>query len=70
MRLAAVTFLAWPRPLIELYTRDARVLALGPGLLGIVAAFEIIDGIQTVSTGTLRGLGETRAPMMANFVRY
>ncbi len=70
MLLAAVTFVAWPRPLIEIYTRDARVLAVAPGLLGIVAAFQIFDGIQTVSTGALRGLGETRAPMMANLVGY
>jgi MATE family multidrug resistance protein len=70
MLLAAVVFLAWSKPLIELYTRDARVLAVGPGLLGIVAAFEVFDGIQTVSTGALRGLGETRAPMVANLVGY
>ena len=70
MLLAAAAFVAWPKPLIELYTRDARVLAVGPGLLGIVAAFEIFDGIQTVSTGALRGLGETRAPMIANLVGY
>jgi len=70
MLLAAVTYLVWPRPLIELYTHDARVLAVGPGLLGIVAAFEVFDGIQSVSTGALRGLGETRVPMMANLVGY
>jgi MATE family multidrug resistance protein len=70
MLLAAVTFVVWPRPLIELYTSDARVLAVGPALLGIVAAFEVFDGIQTVSTGALRGLGETRAPMLANLVGY
>jgi MATE family, multidrug efflux pump len=70
MLLAAVTFLVWPKPLIELYTSDARVLAVGPALLGIVAAFEVFDGIQTVSTGALRGLGETRAPMLANLVGY
>ncbi|MGO8758636.1 MAG: MATE family efflux transporter [Terracidiphilus sp.] len=70
MLLAAVAFLAWPRPLIELFSNDARVLAVGPALLGIVAAFEVFDGIQTVSTGALRGLGETRTPMIANFVGY
>jgi MATE family multidrug resistance protein len=70
MLLAALMFLLWPRPLIELFSRDPRVLAVGPGLLGIVAAFEIFDGIQTVSTGALRGLGETRAPMWANLVGY
>ena len=46
------------------------MLAVGPGLLAIVAAFEVFDGIQTVSTGALRGLGETRAPMLANLVGY
>lgn len=70
MLLAALCFVLWPRPLIELYTRDARVMAVGPALLEIVAAFEIFDGIQTVSTGALRGLGETRAPMLANLVGY
>ncbi len=47
-----------------------RVLAVGPGLLGLAAAFQVFDGIQTVSTGALRGLGETRIPMFANFVGY
>ncbi|MGD0348442.1 MAG: MATE family efflux transporter [Terracidiphilus sp.] len=70
MLLAALAFLLWPRPLIELFSRDPRVLAVGPGLLGIVACFEVFDGIQTVSTGALRGLGETHAPMWANLVGY
>ena len=70
MLLAAVVFLVAPGPLIALYTTDARVMAVGPGLLLLAAAFQIFDGIQTVSTGALRGLGETRAPMVANLVGY
>lgn len=70
MLTAAVVFLVAPRPLIELYTRDPRVMAVGPSLLWIAAAFQIFDGVQIVSTGALRGLGETRAPMVANFVGY
>ena len=70
MLLAAVVFLVAPRPLIELYTRDPRVLAVGPSLLWLAAAFQIFDGVQTVCTGALRGLGETRVPMIANFVGY
>jgi len=70
MLLAAVAFLLIPVPLIALYTRDPQVMALGPGLLVLVAAFQIFDGIQTVSTGALRGLGETRTPMLANLVGY
>ena len=70
MILAGIVFLIAPRPLIELYTSDPRVLAVGPTLLWIAAAFQVFDGIQTISTGALRGLGETRAPMLANFIGY
>ncbi len=70
MLLAAVVFLVAPRPLIALYTRDPRVLAVGPSLLWIAAAFQIFDGVQTVCTGALRGLGETGVPMLANLVGY
>jgi MATE family multidrug resistance protein len=70
MVLAGLAFLIAPRPLIELFTHDPQVLAVGPSLLWIAAAFQIFDGVQTVCTGALRGLGETRAPMIANFVGY
>jgi MATE family multidrug resistance protein len=70
MTLAAATLVLLPKPLIELYTSDPQVLAVGSALLGWVAAFQIFDGIQIVSTGSLRGLGETRVPMLANFVGY
>ncbi|HUA97576.1 MAG TPA: MATE family efflux transporter [Terracidiphilus sp.] len=70
MLVAACVFLLAPRPLIALYTTDPHVMAIGPGLLAIASAFQIFDGIQTVSTGALRGLGETRIPMFANLVGY
>ena len=70
MLLAAVVFLVAPKPLIALYTIDPQVMAVGPSLLWLAAAFQIFDGIQTDSTGALRGLGETRAPMLANLVGY
>ena len=70
MLSAAAAFLLAPRPLIAIYTRDPQVMAVGPRLLLLAAAFQIFDGIQTVSTGALRGLGETRTPMFVNFVGY
>jgi multidrug resistance protein, MATE family len=70
MLLAGVVLFTVPRPLIALYTTDPRVMAVGPTLLLIAAAFQVFDGIQTVSTGALRGLGETRVPMIANLVGY
>ena len=70
MILAGLVFFIIPRPLIELYTHDPQILAVGPSLLWIAAAFQICDGIQTISTGALRGLGETRTPMFANLLGY
>jgi MATE family multidrug resistance protein len=70
MVVAGVVFFLAPKALISLYTTDPRVLAVGPSLLWIAAAFQVFDGIQTVCTGALRGLGETRAPMIANFIGY
>jgi MATE family multidrug resistance protein len=70
MMVASVAFFVAPRTLIALFTQDPRVMAVGPSLLWIAAAFQIFDGVQTVCTGALRGLGETRAPMIANFIGY
>jgi MATE family multidrug resistance protein len=70
MMIAALLFLTVPRQLIALYTSDSQVMAVGPGLLGLAAAFELFDGIQTVSTGALRGLGETRITLLANLAGY
>jgi len=70
MGLAAVGFLVIPRPIMEIYSRDPRILAMGVHILMIVAAFQIFDGCQTVATGALRGMGETRFPMLTNFAGY
>jgi MATE family multidrug resistance protein len=70
MVLTAALFVILPRPIMEIYSRDPHILALGTHILMIVAAFQIFDGSQTVATGALRGLGETRFPMFMNFAGY
>jgi multidrug resistance protein, MATE family len=70
MALAALAFLVVPRPIMEIYSRDERILRMGVHILILVGAFQIFDGCQTVATGALRGLGETRFPMMINFAGY
>jgi MATE family, multidrug efflux pump len=32
--------------------------------------FQLFDGLQVVATGALRGAGDTRIPMLANFIGY
>jgi MATE family multidrug resistance protein len=70
MASAATLFLAVPRALIGLFSDDASVLTLGSQLLFVAAVFQLFDGIQGVTTGVLRGLGDTRTPMITNLVGH
>lgn len=70
MTAAAAIFLAIPRVLIGLFTVDAGVLDVGVTLLFVAAVFQLFDGIQGVATGALRGLGDTRSPMIWNFAGH
>lgn len=67
---AAATFLLVPRVLIGAFTRDPAVIAIGGSLLFVAALFQLFDGVQAVSTGTLRGLGDTRTPMLWNLAGH
>jgi MATE family multidrug resistance protein len=70
MSLAAVALVAMPAPIIGAYTADAAVIAVGVVLLRVAAAFQLFDGIQVVATGVMRGLGDTRTPMVCNLVGH
>jgi len=59
-----------PRPILRIYTKDGGVLGSAVGLLAIAALFQLFDGVQTVATGALRGIGETRVPMLVNLGGY
>ncbi|MDQ3230059.1 MAG: MATE family efflux transporter, partial [Pseudomonadota bacterium] len=56
--------------LAALYTRDAAVAALASTLLLYAAAFQFPDGIQVLSAGALRGLKDTRVPMLLAALAY
>ena len=49
---------------------SAEVLALAASLLYVAAAFQIVDGMQAICAGALRGLNDTRIPMLAAAVGY
>lgn len=70
MCCSAVVFLTVPMQILKIYTPNAAVLSIGAGLLAWAALFQLFDGVQTVSTGALRGLGSTRVPMLVNFAGY
>jgi MATE family multidrug resistance protein len=70
MLLIAAVFYATPMALLRAFTSDPRVLEIGVGLLAIAAAFQLFDGTQAVATGVLRGIGDTRTPMITNVVGH
>jgi MATE family multidrug resistance protein len=70
MTAAAAAFVLAPRPLVGMFTSSDAVFAVGRRLLMVAAMFQLFDGLQGVSTGLLRGLGDTRTPMIGNLVGH
>jgi MATE family multidrug resistance protein len=70
MSVSALAFLTGAEALVRLFTDDPAVVATGITLVRVAAAFQLFDGLQVVTTGTLRGLGDTRTPMLANLVGH
>lgn len=65
---AAIIWIA-PRALIGIYVdpaapANAAVVALALEFLAVAAVFQLADGAQAVAAGVLRGLQDTRMPMM------
>jgi MATE family multidrug resistance protein len=63
-------FIGVPRLFLSIFTNDDLLLRTGTAVLFIYAFCQPFDGAQNVATGALRGLGETRLPMMLNLVGH
>ncbi|HLH19431.1 MAG TPA: MATE family efflux transporter [Bryobacteraceae bacterium] len=70
MGAAGVALWTVPRWIVRVFIADAAVIASGAVLLRIAAFFELFDGLQIVATGALRGVGDTRTPMIAHLIGY
>ncbi|HVY67109.1 MAG TPA: MATE family efflux transporter [Gammaproteobacteria bacterium] len=70
MAVTALLLIAAPEFLSRAYTNDAEVVAFAVLLLPIAGVFQVFDGLQVVSIGLLRGLGDTRVPMIVNVVGF
>lgn len=70
MTLSALTMLVFAGPIARLYTPDPGVIAVAVVLLRLAALFQVFDGTQVAAIGILRGIGDTRAPVVANVIGY
>jgi MATE family multidrug resistance protein len=74
--MAAMATIMWlfPRELVGLFLDDnaanARVIGLAVTFLAVAAVFQIFDGAQVVAAGMLRGLHDTRVPMLFALLGY
>jgi MATE family multidrug resistance protein len=68
--LSAGAMLLVPRFIASLYTNDALVIGLAAQLLVLAGLFQFSDGIQVAANGALRGLKDTRIPMVITTFAY
>lgn len=75
MTVAALVFWAIPQTLIALFLDEtgpdtAAVIALAIPYLLLAALFQLFDGAQAVAAGVLRGMQDTRIPMVMAVFSY
>jgi MATE family multidrug resistance protein len=74
MAAMAVVMWAIPHRLVTLFLNDnaanAVVIGLAVSFLKVAAAFQLVDGAQVIGTGMLRGLHDTRWPLLFALVGY
>ena len=70
-QLVAVSVLLGFGPaIVDAYTDDPAVYALGLALLGYAIWFQLSDGIQALANGCLRGLKDTLVPAIVTTLAY
>ncbi len=73
--IAVVMFLAVPQSLIGLFMNASEpnreaVIVIGVGLLAAAALFQVGDAAQIMALSLLRGMQDTRAPMVVAMISY
>jgi MATE family multidrug resistance protein len=74
--MGAMAIIIWaiPRQLVTLFLSDtpanAFVIGLAVSFLRVAAAFQLVDGAQVIGAGMLRGLHDTRWPLLFALVGY
>ncbi len=75
MSATAAAMVLVPRPMLSLYIdvdapANATVMGYALSYMAVAAAFQLFDGVQSVAMGALRGLQDTRIPMVFALFGY
>ncbi len=68
--ISAVVMLSIPWSIAGLYSTDPDVLIATVALLGLAGLFQLSDGVQVAANGALRGMKDTRWPMVITLLAY
>ena len=70
MILTAALFILLPTELASLFATDRDVVIVAALLIPIAGVFQVLDGVQVVAACALRGLADTRVPMLISLVAF
>lgn len=70
MCVSAAGLLLFREVIVSWYTQDQAVFDVAISLLLVAAIFQISDGVQVGAAGALRGLHDTRIPMLLTTFSY
>ena len=75
MTVTAAAMLLAPLALLRIYVdplapANAAMVAFAVQYMAVAAAFQLFDGVQAVAAGALRGLQDTRVPMLIAIFSY
>ncbi len=68
--ISAASMLLLPGLIVSVYTDVVAVAEMAAGFLGLAALFQVFDGIQATANGALRGIKDTRLPMLVTVAAY
>lgn len=70
MMVTATIMILFPEAIVRIYTTDPDVTATALNLIFLAAIFQLSDGFQVSGQAALRGMKDTRIPMLLNIFAY
>jgi len=70
MAAFALILLVANHPIAAAFVRDPEVISIAASLLVVAGIFQLVDGVQVVGSGLLRGLRDTTGPMVITVAAY
>ena len=70
MLICCLAFIIFNDPLVHLYNSNPEVVHIATTLVVIAGFFQLSDGVQVVSLGALRGIGDVNIPTIITLFAY